>query len=276
MNGFVLFALMMLVSPMNVMAAMDSKNASDGDHRNGEIQPATLEIIKNFTKKFSQFVQNIDVLQKNVNSRFNKFHLSAEQHRSAVVQFMHTLNPPDKNPVGSFRKSAADLANAVKSLRIPEVIIVWNEYYDNMLKALLNRKFEARAQWFRIRSLENNPKEPIGERDLDCESTKAVLKLLGKQIYSLPESCQSAILNMLPSSGAENECKTNYESGPYTSTSRYGYVQSPQKDARMIAKQQKLKNKKKKKSASGFHNSRRSKNKKIEKKDKVNKTHYSV
>eukprot|EP01083_Nonionella_stella_P190491 705501_1 len=169
---------------------------------------------------------------------------------------MHMRKPHVKIPVGFL----ATCVSRVKGIcmKIPEVN-VYDKSYDNDLETLLNFKYLARGEDFRIRKLENNLEELKDARDLDYESTKAVRKLLDKQIYSLPESCQSAILNMLPSSGAENESKTNHAYGSYYSTSSSLDRQNFQKCAKVFAKREKLKNRKKSKDpfgglATGFPN----------------------
>eukprot|EP01083_Nonionella_stella_P082735 228440_1 len=98
---------------------MDSKNASGGDHRNDVIQPATLKIVKNFTKKMSKALQSMDALQKDLDS-FNTLDLPPEENRRAIKFFKNKLYHPVESQVGSVRNSAADCANLVKSLVIPE------------------------------------------------------------------------------------------------------------------------------------------------------------
>eukprot|EP01083_Nonionella_stella_P125405 379280_1 len=93
------------------MAAMDSKNASDGDHR-------ALAIIENFTKKMSELVQNIDVLQN-------------QKHSCEFAQIMHMRKPHVKIPVGFL----ATCVSRVKGIcmKIPEVN-VYDKSYDNDLE----------------------------------------------------------------------------------------------------------------------------------------------
>eukprot|EP01083_Nonionella_stella_P308256 1086752_1 len=281
MNGFVLFALMMLVSPLNVMAAMGSKNASvtederqqyivpgfvresqnaysnyvpDGVVRTidkfyvDKIRESTSEIIDNFAKRFSAILKQFDEIQ-NVLDSPGSSHTSMSRFIPQIFQQL-MQNIPFANPVG---ESAAERLKWVKEVykEMPEVIGDEGKF-NTLLKVLLKMKYQAIGEEFSIRISKNSPNDLNAARDLANECTKAVEKLLGEQIRSLPESWRSSILATFPPSNANDESKTNDESDDIVAP--YGRGKNHKNDTGKTVKLKKSNNKRKKKDTtySGF------------------------
>eukprot|EP01083_Nonionella_stella_P141384 435476_1 len=168
MNGFVLFALMMVVSPLNGMGTY-SKTISDDD----QIPESTLEIIENFENIFSTTLKTFIGMQNVLDSQDSPKMSIILPHMLKIFR----QNIPVQNPVG---ESVADRLKWVKELVIPEAFGD-KEKSDRLLNLLLNLKYHATilVAEFQIRNSVNNQNDLNDARDLASECTKAVEKLMG-------------------------------------------------------------------------------------------------